>query len=113
MNESWERALALYDSLLGENWRYIAAFRGLVAVLAESKEAAGLTAVTSHATLIVSPYTTYPDWFDGRHVELHPLSDGNVRVSRHPARFDTQSSETWTLSLSDAEGKARSLIAEL
>ena len=90
MNESWERALALYDSLSGENWRYIPAFRGLVAVLAESKEAAGLTAVTSHATLIVSPYTTYPDWFDGRHVELHPLSDGMVRLSRHPARFDAQ-----------------------
>jgi hypothetical protein len=113
MNESWEHALALYDSLSGENWSYIPPFRSLVEVLAQSNEAAGLTAVTSHATLIVSPYTTYPDWFEGRHVELHPLSDGNVRVSRHPARFARESSETWTLSLSDAEAKARSLIAEL
>ena len=61
MNESWEHALALYDSLSGENWSYIPPFRALVEVLAQSKEAAGLTAVTSQATLILSPYTTYPD----------------------------------------------------
>jgi hypothetical protein len=113
MNESWTNALALYASLTGERWSYIAAFRDLVERIAQSKEALGLTAVTSHATLIVSPYTCYPDWFDGRHVELEPLSDGTVRVSRHHARFDGHSPEMWTLSLPDAQAKALALFAEL
>jgi len=56
MNESWEHALALYDSLSGQNWSYIRPFRVLLEVLAQSKEATELTAVTSHATLTVKDF---------------------------------------------------------
>jgi hypothetical protein len=112
-NDSWVRALALYDSLQQSHWDHIPPFRELVAELGRSAEAAGLTAVTSHATLLVSPYTRYPDWFDGRHVRIHPLSNGHVRISRHPERFDRQPTESWTLPLADVRIKALALIAEL
>lgn len=112
-NDSWVRALALYDSLQQSHWDDIRPFGDLVAELGRSAEAAGLTAVTSHATLLVSPYTRYPDWFEGRHVRIHPLSSGHVRISRHPERFDRQSAESWTLPLADARVKALALIAEL
>lgn len=112
-NESWIRALALYDSLNEVHWKHIRPFRDVVAELGRSAEAAGLTAVTSHETLIISPYTCYPDWFDGRHVRLHPLSNGQVQIWRYPERFDRRPAESWTLSLVDAQAKALSLIVEL
>jgi hypothetical protein len=112
-NESWSRALAFYDALEGPQWEHIRLFRDLVAELARSTEAAGLTAVTSHETLTVSPYTRYPDWFEGRHVRLHPLSNGQVQISQYPERFDRRPAESSTLSLDEARAKALSLLAEL
>jgi hypothetical protein len=112
-NSSWAEALALYDALDGKAWSHIAAFRRLVAAISSSEEAAGLTAVTSHETLIVSPYTKYPDWFEGRHLRLHPLADGQVRIDRYPERFDRRPAETWTLLLEEAQEMAFRLIPEL
>ena len=74
-NGSWSHALAVYDSLDGSGWRHIPAFRSLVVALSTAPEASGLTAVTSHETLIVSPYTRYPDWFEGRHVPMSQALD--------------------------------------
>ena len=111
--DSCARALDLYDSLRQAHWSHIPAFRDLVGELGRSAEAAGLTAVTSHETLLVSPYTTYPDWFDGRHIRLHPLPDGQVRVSRWRDQHHGQGAESWTLSLADARVKALELLAEL
>jgi hypothetical protein len=73
----------------------------------------GLTAVTSHEVLTISPYSRYPDWFTGRHIKLHPLPDGKMRVDRCPERFDSRAAETWTLPVNDALEKVLRLIAEL
>lgn len=78
--ECWQRALALYDSLTGPDWAHIPKFRALVCAISGAPEARGLTAVTSHESLLVSPYARYPDWFEGRRVALYPLADGRVRV---------------------------------
>jgi hypothetical protein len=112
-NSSWAEALALYDSLDGNAWPHIPAFRRLIAAIGSSEQASGLTAVTSHETLIVSPYTKYPDWFEGRHLRLHPLADGKVRIDRYPERLDLRPAETWTLSLEEAQKKAFQLLPEL
>ena len=113
MNESWTRALERYDGLVGDGWEHIPAFRELVRALGASDDASGLTAVTSHETLIVSPYTQYPDWFEGRHVRVHPLTDGRIRVDRVPQQFDRRPTETWTLPLEEAREKLRALITDL
>ena len=84
-NKSWAKTLELYDSLLKNGWPHVPGFRNLVATLASSQEAWGLTAFTSHETLIVSPYTRYPDKLDERHVSVHTLSDGTVRIEKIPA----------------------------
>jgi hypothetical protein len=55
----------------------------------------------------------YPDVFDGRHVRVHPLSDGTVRVERVPAGRDPQRTVSWTLPLEDAGKKIQELLAEL
>jgi len=113
MNESWTETLALYDRLVDVGWRHIPPFREVVRALSTSEEASGLTAVTSHETLILSPYTRYPDWFEGRHVRVHPLSDGTIRIDRVPQRFDRHPTETWTVPLPEALTRIRVLIADL
>jgi hypothetical protein len=61
----------------------------------------------------VSPYTRYPDWFEGRHLRLHPLPDGTIRIDRFPERFDRRPAETWTLPLDKALERVASLLAKL
>ena len=112
-NSSWDEALSLYDSLEGPGWRHIPPFRDLVAAIGHLPEASGLTAITSHETLIVSPYTRYPDWFEGRHLRLHPLPDGRIRIDRFPERFDRRPAETWTLPLEEARERVASLLVDL
>jgi hypothetical protein len=112
-NSSWGEALSRYDSLDGPAWRHIPAFRALVAAIGCSPEASGLTAITSHESLTVSPYTRYPDWFEGRHLRLHPLADGRIRIDRFPERFDRRPAETWTLPLQEAREKIFELLKEL
>src|SRR5689334_16071274 len=71
-NSRWSSALSTYDRLAAHHWKHIPPFRELVAWISGTREAFGLTAFTSHETLIVSPYSRYPDWFYGRGVRLHP-----------------------------------------
>jgi hypothetical protein len=112
-NASWVHALARYDSLVEHGWRHIPLFRELVAELSRCSEASGLTAVMSHETLIVSPYTRYPDWFEGRHVRVHPLVDGSVRIDKVPQQFDRHPTETWTVPVQVALEKIRGLVTDL
>lgn len=112
-NSSWSEALSRYDALCGPGWRHIPPFREFVAAIGLLSEASGLTAITSHETLVVSPYMRYPDWFEGRHLRLHPLVDGRVRIDRVPAFIDQQPPETWTLSLEEARERVASLLAYL
>ena len=112
-NSSWSAALSLYDSLSGPQWQHILAFRELVSKIGGSTEASGLTAVTSHETLIISPYAVYPDWFEGRHLRLHPLPSGEVRMDRYPERFDGSPAETWTVPFEHALDRILRLLADL
>lgn len=106
---SWDKALSVYDRLTGPGWGHIAAFRALVSALAMSEEARGLTAITSHDILTISPYTSYPDWFDGRRLQLHPRADETV----HIVRYSERPSESWTLRMAEAHSKVLSLLPEL
>jgi hypothetical protein len=99
--------------MVGPGWSHIPGFRNLVSALSMSEEASGLTVVTSHETLVVSPYTKYPDWFEGRHIRVHPLSNGTVRIDKVPERSDRRATETWTVPLVEALDKVRVLISDL
>lgn len=110
-NESWPRALSFYESHTGNQWQHIPRFRELVLSISRSPKTAGLTAFTSHETLIVSPYTR--DWLEGRHVRLHPLSDGRVRIEKWPPQFERSAKETFTLSIGDARDQVLALVADL
>ena len=112
LNDSWVQALAVYDDLVAAGWDIIA-FRDLVRALGASTEASGLTAITSHETLIISPYTRYPDWFEGRHVRVHRLKDGTIRIDKVPQRFARQPTETWTVAHKEAPDRIRSLLTDL
>jgi len=107
--DSWRNALAFYDSLSGADWSHIPAFRTLVAQIASSEGVRGLTAITSHETLTVSPYTRYPDWFDGRRVQLHPPADGTVRITKYSERPP----DVDTLPVDQVLANVLSLLAEL
>ncbi len=108
-NDSWQKALSFYDSLSGADWEHIREFRALVSAIAASDEARGLTAITSHEVLILSPYSRHPDWFEGRRLELQPLVDGNIRIVRHSVRPP----DSWTLPPDQALREVLALLAEL
>lgn len=106
--DSWRSALGFYDGLIGNGWEHIPEFRNLVANIADSKAARGLTAVTSHDVLTVSPYTTHPDWFDGRRIVLTPMPIGLVRIDHYP-KGGTTDVRSHTL----PTNQATSLVLEL
>lgn len=108
-----EMALSLYQSLIDSGWNYIPPFRDLVKLIGESKEASGLVVVTSMATLIFSPYTSYPDWFEGRNVQMTPLRDGRVKIVYFPGQFAGNTEQSWTVTIDQADAIVRPLIAEL
>jgi hypothetical protein len=112
-NAKWLDALQFYDGLQADGWPHIAAFRELVAQISVSPTAVGLTAVASHEVLLISPYTRYPDWFDGRHVKLHPLTDGTVRLERYADVHGPQASEIETVPIKDALPTVLRILARL
>lgn len=111
--ERWAHAIALYDQLAEAGWAHIPAFRQVVAELSATPAAARLTAVTSHEILTISPYTRYPDWFEGRHVRLEPLSDGRVRIELHRGRFDMAADESWSVPVGEAAARIARLLEDL
>jgi hypothetical protein len=110
--ESWVAALERYESLSGSDWAHIPRFKQLVAELAASKEAFGLTAVTSHEVLSISPYTKYADWFEGRRVVLEPLPSGDVRVEYRPAA-GAKNVHAEAMPIADARSVVLRLMSEL
>lgn len=106
---SWDKALSFYDTLTGPGWAHIPAFRALVSALATAQEARGLTAITSHEVLTISPYSRYPDWFDGRRLQLHPRADETVRI----VKYSEREPETWTLPFIEAHAKTLALLSDL
>ena len=112
-NTSWASALAFYDKLNGPQWKHIPLFRELVSQIGSSEQASGLVAVTSHATLLVSPYTHRLDWFAGRHVLVVPFADGTVRVEFHPQEFSRQPIVVHTLTVETALDEILHLIMDL
>lgn len=111
--ERWAHALALYDRLAEAGWAHIPAFRRMVAELSTMPAAARLTAITSHEILTISPYTRYPDWFEGRHVRLEPLSDGRVHIHFRRGRFDMGADASWTVPVGEAPARIAQLLTEL
>jgi len=110
---SWIDVLTLYDSLQGQAWRRVRAFRDVVATLASAREVEGLTAVTSHEMLTISPYGRYPDWFSGRRITLLPLVDGTVRLERFTDASDSRAVETSTLPMGDVLRVVLDRVADL
>ena len=82
--QTWDDAIARYDEFAGSGWEWILPFRELVAALRADESTHGLFAVTSHAMLMVSPYSRHPDWCEGRRVTATPNRDGTVHVQYFP-----------------------------
>lgn len=80
-DEAWEAALRRYDDLGTTDFPFLIPMRNLVAQLRTADDLRGLFAITSHATLIISPYSRYPDWFEGRRVVVEATSANTVRVT--------------------------------
>ena len=64
---TWQSAVDRYEKLNSDSMR---AMSRLIATLASMPEVRGLFAVTSMTTLRISPYSCYPDWFDGRYITV-------------------------------------------
>ena len=111
--ESWAHALALYDQLAEAGWAHIPAFRRMVAELSTTPAAARLTAITSHEVLTISPYTRYPDWFEGRHIRLEPFADGRVRIDFRRGRFDMGPDASWVVPVGEAGARLAQLLEDL
>lgn len=92
-DQSWQKALALYRSFDRPSLAYLRRFEDIVAQLASSKEVRGLYAITSHETLIITPYS-YPDFMNKRRVCASPLPTDDVEISRYDHRRQPAEQET-------------------
>lgn len=89
-DEAWEFALRRLDDLCTTAFPFLVPMRNLVAQLQTADDLRGLFAITSHATLIISPYSHYPDWFNGRRVVIEAKSANIVRVTYLRNGWDTE-----------------------
>lgn len=80
-DEAWDAALQRYDDLAKNDFAFLIPMRSLVTQLRTAEDLRGLFAITSHATLIISPYSCYPDWFEGRRVVVEAISERKVRAT--------------------------------
>ena len=104
---TWRAAVTFFGELDTDAMRSMSA---LVSELADSPDVRGLFAVTSMATLRISPYTCYPDWFDGRHITIDASSDG-VSVCLASSGHDPDP-RRWTCSFADAPNLIASLCRD-
>jgi hypothetical protein len=72
---TWKSAALLFGGFDNNSMRAMSA---LVGRLAASPDVCGLFAITSMTTLRISPYSCYPDWFDGRHITVDASAEGFV-----------------------------------
>ena len=74
---TWRDAVDHFGNLNSESMR---AMSDLVAALSQLPELRGLFAVPSMTTLRISPYSSYPDWFDGRFITVDTNGPDAVTV---------------------------------
>ena len=111
-NQTWEStwcyAIEHYAKLNGDT---MSRMHRIVSELAESPKVTGLFAITSMVDLVISPYSTYPDWFDGRHLTLKPSSH-NIAILFYRSGTDP-SPQTCNASFDDAADLIASKCWEL
>lgn len=101
-DETWSEALQRFDRHVAY-CPAVASVRDVIATLKGMPEVRGLFAVPSMLTLLITPYSCYPDFFDGRRITIDADGDAvTVRYFRNgfdklPAKYtfpiDTASSQ--------------------
>lgn len=94
---TWQSAVDQFGSLNSDAMR---AMSDLVSALSQLPEMRGLFAIPSMTTLRISPYSRYPDWFDGRYITVDANGPNavTIRVAANghdpkPQRFDCSFSD--------------------
>ena len=79
-DESWQLALSRYEARVADGFHRLNCLLRVVRQLHSAQEIRGLFAITSHDDLLISPYSCYPDWFNGRRIDAAALPSHHVRV---------------------------------
>ena len=92
-DETWNAAYGWYSELASGSVNSMK-MKNLVEKLMSAPDLAGLFAHTTAASLVISPYSIYPDWAEGRRISLQARGENVVRVqlnalreSRHPLKL--------------------------
>lgn len=97
-DETWRAAHQWYKELATDSTNSLR-MSELVEKLLASPDLAGLFAHTTAATLVISPYSVYPDWAEGRRISLQARGQDIVRVELNSGSSEP---ETWDVEFSTA-----------
>ena len=102
---SWLDAASVFADVDSDAMRFMVS---LVTDLSQSPNVRGLFAVTSMLTLRISPYSCYPDWFDGRHIAIDAIGSHYIAVNLAENGND-KSQQRWDCTHDEAFDKITSL----
>ncbi len=93
-NVTWDTALTRFDKLVADRPQ-LAAVRDVIADLRETPEVRGLFIKSSMFTAFITPYSCYPDFFDGRRITIDagPTADSPLAVRYLRDGFDKSPDE--------------------
>lgn len=106
-DESWSTAFQRFDRLAAE-CPVVAPVRDVLSEIKDLPEILGLFAIPSMLTLIITPYSCYPDFFSGRRVTVDPGRDSGVTI-RYWSGGNDPSPETHNVTVDAAVTEIASL----
>ena len=100
---TWQIALARFDKLVVD-WLVLASVREVIATLIDMPEIRGLFIKSSMFTAFLTPYSSYPDFFNGRRITIDADGDSAVTVRFLRVGFDQSPSEhTFTVDVAPTQ----------
>ena len=108
-NVTWETAFTRFDKLVPDRPQ-LAAVRDVIASLKDMPEVRGLFIKSTMFTALITPYSCYPDFFDGRQITIDAGPDADSPLVVHYLRdgYD-KSPANYSFSLDTAATKIASL----
>ena len=107
-DETWNAAYGWYSELASGSVNSMK-MKNLVEKLMSAPDLAGLFAHTTAASLVISPYSIYPDWAEGRRISLQARGENVVRVQLNALGGEP---ETWDVEFSTAAELVKRLCSK-
>jgi hypothetical protein len=77
---SWNEIVAFYEDFKKEEgWEFLAEVEALVRRIIQNRDTSGIYPFTSHETLCLTRYQTYPEWYDKPLISINSTRTGKFK----------------------------------